>query len=106
MYSKAAFDRMRLCQTIQFHRITRRCVYCSRVDHSVTGAAGFVHPVGHPVMQSEKFGLKVRSTGAYPVPQVNGHDRGQVAPGPLQSSIDVLSDSKAKRGVYEAGSMD
>ncbi|GAA0774790.1 hypothetical protein GCM10009077_11080 [Roseibium denhamense] len=32
---------------------------CSQADHSVTGCIGSVHPIGHPMIQSEKFGLKV-----------------------------------------------
>ena len=35
----------------------------SQADHSVTGRIGSVHPIGHPMIQSEKFGLKVRSPG-------------------------------------------
>lgn len=33
----------------------------SQADHPVTGRVGSVHPIGHPIIQSEKFGLKVRS---------------------------------------------
>lgn len=33
----------------------------SQADHSVTGRIGSVHPIGHPMIQSEKFGLKVRT---------------------------------------------
>ncbi len=33
----------------------------SQADHFVTGCLGAVHPIGHPISQSEKFGLKVRS---------------------------------------------
>ncbi len=33
----------------------------SQTDHPVTGRVGSVHPIGHPITQSEKFGLKVRS---------------------------------------------
>jgi hypothetical protein len=32
----------------------------SQADHSITGCVGSVHPIGHPMIQSEKFGLKVR----------------------------------------------
>ncbi len=35
-------------------------IRCSQADHSVTGRVGSVHPIGHPMIQSEKFGLKVR----------------------------------------------
>lgn len=34
---------------------------CSQRDHPVTGRVGSVHPIGQPMSQSEKFGLKVRS---------------------------------------------
>lgn len=33
----------------------------SQADHPVTGRIGSVHPIGHPITQSEKLGLKVRS---------------------------------------------
>lgn len=36
-------------------------IRCSQADHSVTGCVGSVHPIGHPMIQSEKLGLKVRS---------------------------------------------
>lgn len=36
-------------------------IRCSQADHPVTGRIGSVHPIGHPIIQSEKFGLKVRS---------------------------------------------
>ena len=35
-------------------------ICCSQTDHSVTGRVGSVHPIGHPISQSEKFGLKLR----------------------------------------------
>ena len=36
---------------------------CSQADHAVTGRIGSVHPIGQPITQSEKFGLKLRSPG-------------------------------------------
>ncbi len=35
-------------------------IRCSQTDHPVTGRIGSVHPIGHPMTQSEKFGLKLR----------------------------------------------
>ncbi len=35
----------------------------SQADHSVTGCLGSVHPIGHPIIQSEKLGLKRRMPG-------------------------------------------
>lgn len=35
----------------------------SQTDHSVAGRIGSVHPIGHPMIQSEKFGLKIRAPG-------------------------------------------
>lgn len=42
----------------------------SQADHPVTGRIGSVHPIGHPIIQSEKFGLKVRSLGEDLTPAV------------------------------------
>ncbi len=42
----------------------------SQADHPVTGSLGAVHPIGHPISQSEKFGLKVRSPAEYLAPAV------------------------------------
>lgn len=36
-------------------------IRCSQTDHPVTGRVASVHPIGHPMIQSEKFGLKVMS---------------------------------------------
>lgn len=32
---------------------------CSQRDHPVTGDCGSLHPRGHPIIQSEKRGLKI-----------------------------------------------
>lgn len=43
----------------------------SQADHSVARCSGSVHPCGHPISQSEKFGLKVRSPLEYLPPGSN-----------------------------------
>lgn len=43
---------------------------CSQADHPVAGRVGSVHPAGQPIIQSEKFGLKVRSPAEYRAPVV------------------------------------
>lgn len=43
----------------------------SQADHSVAGCSGSVHPCGHPISQSEKLGLKVRSPVEYLPPGSN-----------------------------------
>ncbi len=40
----------------------------SQADHPVTGCIGSVQPMGQPITQSEKFGLKVRSPAEYLCP--------------------------------------
>ena len=37
----------------------------SQRANPVTGRPGSVQPIGHPITQSEKFGLKLRSPGEY-----------------------------------------
>lgn len=38
-------------------------IRCRQRANPVTGRVGSVHPIGQPMIQSEKFGLKVRSPG-------------------------------------------
>ncbi len=40
----------------------------SQGDNPVTGCAGSLHPIGQPISQSEKPGLKVQSPGQARVP--------------------------------------
>lgn len=41
---------------------------CSQGDHAVTGCDGSLHPMGQPMIQSEKAGLKARLPGKCRVP--------------------------------------
>lgn len=58
----------------------------SQADHPVTGRVGSVHPIGQPISQSEKLGLKVRSPAEYLAPVVKLMWSGRVK-GKLKGAI-------------------
>lgn len=55
----------------------------SQADHAVAGCIGSVQPIGHPMIQSEKFGLKIRVPGEDLGPVSNlkwsGREKGEIA---------------------------